>query len=139
MKKVSYVLFFISLILLLCVGILYADIYHAGKSFSISAGGMYSDPCTWTPAFNIPSGNLYMKTYANLANPTGLTEYYKVSPSGTSHPTSPIKIDGTIYTKNSSYGVSGGTAYNAFAMKTDSSLTISVSGKIYFYSKNNSN
>ena len=80
----------LSMTMIVYMGVLYAYTYHAGKSFSITIDGIYSNACTWTPTFNIPAGNLYIKTYANLANPTRLTEYYKVSPSGTSHPTSPI-------------------------------------------------
>lgn len=125
------------MIMIVYMGVLYADTYHAGKSFSITIDGIYSNACNWVSAFNIPSGKLYMKSYANLANPTGMTEYYTVSPSGTTHFTSQIKIDGTLYTRYSTFAVSGGTTYSAYARKNDLSLTVGVTGKIYFYSNNN--
>ncbi len=138
MKKVFKGLLLCSLFLVLLMSGLYADTYHVGKSFIIGAADYQSDSVTWSPAFNIPSGNLYIKSYANLANPTGMTEYYKVSPSASSYTTTRMPIDGTLYTRSTSMAATGGTTYGAHAIKWDTTLTISVSGKIYFYSKNNS-
>ncbi|MBR3563823.1 MAG: hypothetical protein IKM87_04945 [Clostridia bacterium] len=138
MKKFFKLLVLISFVSIVFISIAFADTYHAGKSFTIPGSDLQSDACNWTPAFNIPSGNLYVKSYANLANPTGMTEYYRVCPSASSYTTTKIPIDGTLYTRSTSMAATGGVSYAAHAIKWDSILTVSITGKIYFYSKNNS-
>jgi hypothetical protein len=138
MKNYLKFMLILCIALVVCVLSVFADTYHQGKSFTIADSSIQSSSLNWTPAFDIPAGNLYMKTYANLANPTGQTEYYTVSPKASAPTVGRIKIDGNLYTKTSNTGLTGGITYGAKAYKWDSTLTIEVTGKIYFYSTNNS-
>jgi hypothetical protein len=124
--------------LILVFSIVFADVYHAKVTFTIPAASTNSPKYSWTPDFTIPSGNLYLETYANLANPTGLTEKYTVKPSASSSNVGYMPIDGLIRTKYHSMVAYYGTTYKASAYKYDIALTIKVTGKIYFYSINNS-
>lgn len=136
MKKYFRAIILLGIVLMVSVMLVFADTYHGAKSFTISASQNQSGACHWTPAFNIPSNNLYIKSYANLENPTGITEWYKVKPSSSASVLPKIKIDGTLYRRDSSMAASGGTTYSAYAYKDDYALTLEVTGKIYFYSKN---
>ena len=115
-----------------------ADVYHGKVTFAIPTASSHSPGYFWTPGFTIPSGNLFITTYANLENPTGLTEKYTVKPSGSAPNVGYMSIDGTLRTRNTNIAAYYGTTFKASAYKFDIALTIKVTGKIFFYSTNNS-
>jgi hypothetical protein len=138
MKKVFIIIVCITTFIILTYGLAFADVYHARVDFTIPAASNNSPQYDWVPAFNIPSGKLYVNAYANLANPTGTTESFTIKPHSTASNVGWMPIDGALYTKSSSMAATGGTTYKARAYKLSPSLSIKVTGKAYFHSKNNS-
>jgi hypothetical protein len=138
MKRLLFMLATITISFILIFSVVYGDVYHGKVTFTIPAASTNSPNYSWTPDFTIPSGYLYIETFANLANPTGLTEQYTVKPSASSSNVGYMPIDGVTRTKYPSMAAYYGTTYKASAYKFDIALTIKVTGKISFYSLNNS-
>ena len=128
----------ISFVFVLLSVFVYGDIYHDNVSWSIPGSSYTSSSHAWTPAFNIPSGKLYVKAKCSSPN-QGVTQYFTVSPHTSSYTVGKIIVDGALHKKTSSMAATGGTTYYSFAQRWDPSLTTDLTdGKTYFYSTNNS-
>ena len=115
----------------------YADVYHGKGTWSITGASPKSNEYSWTPAFNIPSGKLYVKAMASC--PSGVSSYFTLAPDTWASTVGQIAADGSLHKKSSSFSATGGTTYNAFSQTWNPSLTVILTnGKTYFYSKNNS-
>ena len=137
MKNCIRLLSIFIFLFILVTSVAVADIYHAKGTWSITGASPKSNTYNWTPAFNIPSGNLYVKAMASC--PSGVSSYFTLAPDTWASTVGKIAADGSLHQKSSSFAANGGTTYKAFSKRWDPSLTVILTnGKTYFYSTNNS-